>query len=281
METSKPMQIWKDTWTQETHKTEYAQKRIKSASSAQLTPVEINTTDCYGYFQGKHGRYETFLDFCPCGDFRRSKLPCKHIYRLAIELGLMDIDVKHDVTAIPTVLPPKKDRVKFDETVNIIESLSENAQIELRNIAGKVRSTTPLYPIASNNENIAELLKSGIISEPDPQNRKPNFGKKTEITALLDAEKIPHNKGHKKAELEKVCLEHIPEQTKDRFGEIMLITIPPIFSSQKIHYYLHRKFDFQANYDEYMNISMVPLLETVLPDDDVTEQLIKRGYYKR
>lgn len=281
MKNENAIKIWKGTWNQETHETEYALKRIKSAKSAQLTPIELNSADCFGYFQGKHGRYETFLDFCPCGDFRRSKLPCKHIYRLAIELGIMDVEVKRDINAVPTLLPPKNERIKLDKTIDIVESLSENAQRELRKIASKVRSTFPLYPIASNNDNVAELLKSGIISEPDPQNRKPNFGKKAEITALLDAEKIPHNKGHRKAELEEVCLEHIPEQTKERFGELMLITIPPIFSSQKIHYYLHRKFDFEAYYDENVIISEVPLLETELPDDDVTEQLIKRGYYNR
>ena len=78
----KALKKWKSTWDSSIHESDFAAKRIKSAKSAKLTPVKIDPTDCYGYFQGTHGRYETFLDYCPCGDFHRSKLPCKHIYRL-------------------------------------------------------------------------------------------------------------------------------------------------------------------------------------------------------
>ena len=91
MENSKALEIWIKTWEPEKHTTDYALKRIKSAMSAKLTPLKIDATDCYGYFQGSHGRYETWLDHCPCGDFHRSKLPCKHIYRLAVELGVIEI----------------------------------------------------------------------------------------------------------------------------------------------------------------------------------------------
>jgi hypothetical protein len=111
--------IWKEAWSEETHTTEYAQKRIKSAKSAKMTPIKIDTEDLYGYFQGSHGRYETFLDTCPCGDFIRSKLPCKHIYRLAIELGLMDEKAETNSNAIPT---PRKEKATLDEEIDIVES---------------------------------------------------------------------------------------------------------------------------------------------------------------
>jgi len=35
--------------------------------------------------------YQTTLSDCTCGDFQERKLPCKHIYRLAVELGLIEI----------------------------------------------------------------------------------------------------------------------------------------------------------------------------------------------
>ena len=38
---------------------------------------------------GSHGRYETFLDNCPCGDFIQNRVPCKHIYRIALNKGLI------------------------------------------------------------------------------------------------------------------------------------------------------------------------------------------------
>jgi len=35
--------------------------------------------------------YDTTLSSCDCFDFQERKLPCKHIYRLAVELGLIEI----------------------------------------------------------------------------------------------------------------------------------------------------------------------------------------------
>ena len=67
----------------------------------------------------------------------------------------------------------------------------------------------------------------------------------------------------------------------ERDATIVFVSIPTKFSPTKIHYYLHRKYDsvsyLDAGEDEYG----LPLLQTFLPNDDVTEQLIKRGYYMR
>jgi len=35
--------------------------------------------------------YDTTLTACDCFDFQERQLPCKHIYRLAVELGLIEI----------------------------------------------------------------------------------------------------------------------------------------------------------------------------------------------
>ncbi len=35
--------------------------------------------------------YLTTLSECNCGDFENRRLPCKHIYRLAVELGIIEI----------------------------------------------------------------------------------------------------------------------------------------------------------------------------------------------
>ncbi len=283
MEDQTLTKLWDSSWAQEVHKTDFALKRISSAKSAKMTPVLIDTTDFYGYFQGSHGRYETFLDHCPCGDFRRYKLPCKHIYRLAIELGLMDVDVKHDEHSIPT---PRNECVPLDETIDLVETLSVNAQRELLRIARRIRSTHPLEETRSDNDNVRELLNIGIIVEPNPKMRTLLFGTKDQIMDLLDGENISYKRSAKKIELVELCKEYIPEKVKQRFGERVQIAIPSKYSSVKIHQYLHRKFDDQSfyNYDEGAEniiFSPVPLLETDLPDDDVTNQLIKHGYYSR
>ncbi len=273
-------EIWENTWPRETHITDYALKRINSAKSAKLTPLKIDTIDFYGYFQGSSGKYETFLDSCPCGDFRRSKLPCKHIYRLAMELGLMEnTDTKNNINAVIT---PKNERASLDETVDLIESLSKNAQLELLVVAANIRSTTPTYLIEPN-ENISELIKAGIVADAYPGKYIINFNRKRkiEIAKLLDDENIFYDKKAKKSELQQLCTERIAEKAIEKFGKNIYVSIPTKYSPTKIHYYLHRKYDYEVCVDENMKEYKLSLLDTELPDDDVTNQLIKRGYYSR
>lgn len=266
------LRLWQNTWSPETHETDYAKKRIISAKSAKLTPIKIDAEDFYGYFQGKSGRYETFLDYCPCGDFHRSKLPCKHIYRLAIELGLMNIDVETNFNA---VLTPKKEQVSLDEIIDIIESLSEAAQQKLCNIASQIRSTTPTCYVAPD-DSLSELIAVGIVTETFPKKYEIMFGKKNEITALLDSAGITYGKSAKKDTLQELCINNIPEKAAQRFGVRINVCIPTKFNPVKIHYYLYRKpiAIFYRDIDSYEFSEYQPL-----PDDDVTAQLIKRGYY--
>lgn len=277
---TKACEIWEKAWDSGVHTTDYALKRIKSAKAAKMTPIKIDETDCYGYFQGSHGRYETWLEHCPCGDFRRGKLPCKHIYRLAIELGILNTAAEHNPDAI---VVPKSERVSLDKTIDIVEQSSEKAQRKLLLIASGVRSTSPAYKIALSKE-IEELIDSGIIIEASSGKREIKFGRKNEIVQFLEKECIAYDKNLKKADLERVCMECAPEKAKEQFGEIISITIPSKFSPQSIHYYLHRKYDNASSYDETEKVvkySQTPLLDTDLPNDDITEQLIKRGYYSR
>ncbi len=268
--------MWRSKWPLETHTTEYAAKRIKSAQSSKLTPVKIDKIDCYGYFQGSHGRYETFLDYCPCVDFHRSQLPCKHIYRLAIELGLMNIDVDSNIHAIPT---PKNEHFDLDKIIDIVEKLSIDAQKELLRITSNVSSANPLC-LVDKSEVITELLNSEIIYDSEPENHLINFGTKEDISELLDNENIKYNKRSTKNILMEICLDCIPKKAMERFGEVFYVGISGVFSTYKIYTYLHRKYDSDIFMDEKdMKLYEVSLLDTVLPDDDITNQLIKRGYY--
>lgn len=259
MDTLRAKELWEKAWNAETHTSEYAAKRIKSAKSAKLTPIKIDATDLYGYFQGSHGRYETFLDSCPCGDFRRSKLPCKHIYRLAIELGVLEEKADSNANAIPT---PYKERVRLTETIDLVEGLSEDAQKMLLQIAGSVKACR--FDYDSDRQVIDELLESGLIVG-EPKEGRIYWGLKKELLELLDSEGIPYPPKAKRTELEQICAESIPQKAKEKFGVEKWI-IPEVstsYSERNIHYYLHRKL----NHSDYM------------PDDAITYQLVQRGYY--
>jgi hypothetical protein len=64
----------------------------------------------------------------------------------------------------------------------------------------------------------------------------------------------------------------------------MEVTMPAQYTPRHIHFYLHRKYDSESYYDIENNVMVFKdekLLATTLPDDNITDQLIKRGYYTR
>nr|DAL33523.1 MAG TPA_asm: hypothetical protein [Caudoviricetes sp.] len=68
------------------------EKRKKSALAAEMTPLEVNLSNKTGKFVGSDGSiYDTTLEDCSCMDFafNNGEIACKHILRLAMELGLI------------------------------------------------------------------------------------------------------------------------------------------------------------------------------------------------
>lgn len=97
-------------------------KRQHSAAGIKLTPLSLNSESCSAIFKGSGGKYTATLCFCDCTDFRRRKLPCKHMYRLAHELGIFHLP---DNVAKSTAPPLNK-----DEALKLLQSsLNEDEQI--------------------------------------------------------------------------------------------------------------------------------------------------------
>lgn len=72
--------------------------------------------------------YDTHLDRCDCGDFQERGLPCKHIYRLAVELGVIEIIKRPSFD---------KDKVKEIKASNDIDSTPD--QIKRQKSAEKCK----------------------------------------------------------------------------------------------------------------------------------------------
>lgn len=67
-------------------------KRIQSAKSSKTVPLSIDREAQTGIFSGSGQKpYETTLSSCTCRDYFVRRLPCKHMYRLMIELNLLDV----------------------------------------------------------------------------------------------------------------------------------------------------------------------------------------------
>lgn len=73
-------------------------EQIKRYEKAVLNTVELLSVDkdslCAIFLGSTDEIYETTLTNCTCSDFSRRNLPCKHMYKLAIELDVIDPDSK-------------------------------------------------------------------------------------------------------------------------------------------------------------------------------------------
>lgn len=78
-----------ESWPSSVHESLDGIKRIKAASRIKPDSFIINPDGISAVFQGSSPfPYETTQLGCTCVDFERRHLPCKHMYRLAIELGM-------------------------------------------------------------------------------------------------------------------------------------------------------------------------------------------------
>lgn len=66
-------------------------KRIEKAKGVKMTPLSIDYIGQTATFSGSGKKpYETTFNSCTCRDYFVRRLPCKHIYRLRIELEKKD-----------------------------------------------------------------------------------------------------------------------------------------------------------------------------------------------
>lgn len=66
-------------------------KRMEKAKEAKCTPLSIDFNSKTAIFGGSGKKpYETTIDSCTCRDYFVRRLPCKHIYRLRMELREQD-----------------------------------------------------------------------------------------------------------------------------------------------------------------------------------------------
>ena len=147
-------ELWSVSWSPKDHNTDYAKKRIKSAKSAKLTPVKIND-DGTGVFAGSGKKpYNVSLDKCTCIDFARNNKPCKHIYRLAIELGVLDENAS--VYKTGKALP-------WSGVADIVEELSDSAQITFIDLIRKAKKGEPISKRKKKCDEIIEMRDLGIL----------------------------------------------------------------------------------------------------------------------
>ena len=86
--------------------TKEIQHRYAYAVSPRCTPLSVERAEKHAVFRGSHGEYRTSLSSCECVDFSKRGEPCKHILRLAMELGLIHANFESDLSHVPQIGSP-------------------------------------------------------------------------------------------------------------------------------------------------------------------------------
>lgn len=192
-------------------------KRIDSAKKANLTPYRIDDESGCGYFVGS-ASYETFLDRCNCSDFARRKLPCKHMYRVAMELGLFEAEYK---SGKPRERVKSNSSNEFSKVKDKLEALNSSERQIVYCYVCNHYAGEPYVISAKNDEALLSLLSKEIMTEI-PINYEAvlwNF-KVSEVRDFLRIKNVEYDKSlRKKADLYRWVMEEcddiLPELTQE------------------------------------------------------------------
>lgn len=265
-------------WNQwaDCHSSSDQQKRIASAKKSACTPTFIDQVNCSGTFKGSSGNHTTSLEKCSCIDFNRRRLPCKHMYRLAMELELFNENFDSNKDDIV------EKKAKISETVELVETFSNEQQLLLLDVIRNISSTHPCYCVKSSDD-LTFLIDHGLLKKTfNPELILPKF-KKNELVELANKLNLNDTKGLLKQDLISYIIDNASDQLAKMDIGYSVVCCAPTVKSRKLYMYLHRKFDESSywGFDDPDDFEPIPLLQTVLPDDDVTDLLIQFGYYKK
>lgn len=266
-------------------------KRLKSAQQAECTPLNINSESQCGVFSGSHGTYEATLTSCTCIDFSRRKKPCKHMCRLAIELGIIQVDIEADLTKVKT---PQTSGFSFTDAIAKVESLEASAQRAFKDFLYEYLYHKKEH-VAFQKDIAIQLVKAEVLLPVKDDLSLLNFYKRDELLSFLDKAGIaPPKRNMSLNNLAVWCMENVPD-VPALCGSIETLGLNPKMQKRlrKVYTYLIRKYDKEPYFDpntgdmieipkgaEFvatvgMNGSSLTL---AFPDDEVTEQLDRYGW---
>lgn len=237
------------------------------APGKDLTPLPgtLDEENGSAEFAGRHGNYTTTLDGCPCGS---NPKPCKHMYRLAMELGIMSADLSSSPTeAENRYAANESDQVSLREAVSALENLDEPAQLFLMKVfppIGNIETASVRVQPPEEAHNI--LLFPYLSFSPVPVADIMDSMRKKDITAILDRLNIHPESNLKKADLIPWCVQNIPTLSDELPKEYIIACLPSFRKAiKKVYTYLRRKFDWDGYYTGDMEYVRLPF--GAIPDD--------------
>ena len=186
-------------WPSKIHAEPDQKKRQKSALDKKLTPLSVDFNEESAVFKGtSKNQYFTTLAGCSCVDYGMRKKPCKHMYRLAMELGvfpgLENVEVR-DMTNL----------LSIDEVLNIISERPEEDQVRFGYICLACGKDNRDGPVEAEGELIDWLVSKGLLCRDPSAANCLRYMRKDTILDLY-ADRCPIDKKMKKPEIvEEVC----------------------------------------------------------------------------
>ena len=168
--------IWDMNWGK-IHDEEGQLGRIERACSID-SPIEIDVLNGSGVFKGSAKKpYETTLASCTCTDYmravkRKHAIPCKHIYRLDMECGVMN-------------KPAIKPSIAFTES--LIDGLSQPSMEKALSLVNQwiAASAEDEWVFRRDDSEIDALVKNGLLEEFDCPSRLLDLRKMSSIRDRL------------------------------------------------------------------------------------------------
>lgn len=110
----------------QTHNSIEQLKRISSAQKISANKITVDAQNQTAVISGSGSSpYAVTLNSCECSDFKLRGLPCKHIYRLALELNLLP--------DLPTYNKKAAKQLDFQSEIERFRSQYENGSLSLDN----------------------------------------------------------------------------------------------------------------------------------------------------
>lgn len=190
-------------WTENPADTD-EEKRLASAQQSKTSPLSVDKEHETGVFYGSGKEpYQTSLASCTCNDFVKRKKPCKHIFRLAMELGIIDAAYKTGCSTGER----NEAQISFADSVALVEQLSDAAQNAIKDMLyyTSERIDDRQKPVTCHDlDLVPELRTSPLLHEnPYPLEEVLNDLPKPFVVQLLD---LVHREGKPKRNAAKTVM---------------------------------------------------------------------------
>lgn len=269
-------------WDLSIHDLPDQQKRISSARKAATSPESVDKDTGMGVFpsSGK-APYQTSLTSCTCVDFSKRHLPCKHMYRLAMECGKFE----GVFSAGENKNVAEKRQFSLSDAISEIEKLSERNQMTVAHMIRAILYNSFDSVEEMKSRDTAQLLSCPLIlchGTVDALTILQRMRKK-DIVALLEKCGCAYDPKLKKSDLALWCSENASQIQID-IPVIYLLSFNEAFdkAQRRVYSYLLRKFEWDSYLKGDMTEYRFPHGSEEgdgglywFPDDEITDLLTK------